>query len=196
MPLPSQTPTGTDPEKTIRVECEVVRDDLTIEERKALADKNAANREGGFRPERLHAATAKCLRCSNQCRGVGRTRARAERAAIERVGETCQKGNYLFSSDEQDPTKFAMELNTYVKRPIPPGCVLQWQHTNGKWFTRHVIGWAVCAACGEISKVVPLRLVAQEGCEPDPQVMHKFATRLANRGYRISLPNKGATRET
>lgn len=115
----------------MRVECELVRDDLTQEERDDLAARNAANREAGSKKrDRLFAATATCLRCGNECRGTG---------------STC-----------------------------------------------HVVGWTVCAQAGEISKVVPLRLIAQDGCEPDRKLMLKFATRLAGRGYRISVSDEKA----
>lgn len=167
----------------MRVECELVRDDLTQEERDDLAARNAANREAGSkRRDRLFAATATCLRCGNECRGTGSTRTGAEKSAIEEVDRTCSKTD----------SSGSVEMNRYVKRSIPPGCVLQGQFTNGKWFTCHVVGWTVCAECGEVSKVAPLRLIAQDGCEPDRKLMLKFATRLAGRGYRISVSDEKA----
>ena len=146
----------------MELEVQVIPDALTEEERE---------RDKSYKEKRC-ARLATCLKCQHTGRGVSKKPHEAAKDAVKNLAASCPEG---------------AETHKYIPRRIPPGVDVKVEHTDGKLYSATVRGWTVYAFPGEISKLVPVHLVAQPGCDPDRLLATAFGFQLARRGYKVHL---------
>lgn len=146
----------------MELEVQVIPAPLTEEERE---------RDKSYKEKRC-ARSATCPRCGATGRGVSKKPHEAAKDAVKNLANSCPEG---------------AGAHRYIPRRIPPGVDVKVEHTDGKLYSATVRGWTVYALPGEISKLVPVHLVAQPGCDPDRLLATAFGYQLARRGYKVHL---------